>query len=571
MKNVTKQINKLLLSKIAPRTKFHFVTLFIVALLLIGNTIWVRESDVFGIPFIFAMAFLVEFLLIIFVIHEVLQVLRTPLKILKSLIISSWHGVKQNHYYISAKNKNPAFFIWLNNRFSKRIPTGLKLTMFIAIALLFLFLFLGIAEDVIFKNQIVGIDHRILNLLPSIRTTEQNLFFSFVTFLGNWQSIVLAVILTILLLLRKKQIFSGILFCSTVLFTEGLAFILKIGIGRSRPEQVFSLINADSFSFPSGHAILATVTYGFITYLLIKSFRHSLSKILIFLGYIFSVTLIALSRIYLGVHYLSDVLASITLGFFILSISIGFAEINHRYRIFEQNKKVKFRILFLVPIFVTVFSLTSNSYFIKLKEPQVKAQKLTVIGIDEAAKKSPQYSETLTGAHMEPINFIYVGDEKSIENLFAEHGWYKADAPTFSNILKTFSVIFKNDQYLNAPVTPSYFDSKPHDISFQLPTDHNTLRERHHTRLWKTDYVSEDGRNIWVATASLDTGVELTPYYLPTHHIDPNIDAERDFIVKSLGLSNPKYIQEVAPQIGKNGAGDEFFTDGKAVIIDLTK
>lgn len=557
--------------KFSKHTKFHLITTVFVVIFLLLNTFLVKELDFFGIPLFFALAFLGEFLLIIFLIYEVFQVLRTPLRILKSLLISAWHGLKQNHYYRAAKSGSPKLFNWFHNRFSRRTPGGLKLTLVISTTLLFFLLFLAIAEDVMLKEQLVGIDQRILSVLPSIRNDEQNDFFAIITFCANWQSIIFVALLTILLLLRKKQFFISMLFGSALIFTETISYLLKGLIGRSRPEQIFSLIREDSFSFPSGHAILATVAYGFIAYLLIKSFRHSLSKILIFLAFAFFVTLISLSRIYLGVHYLSDVLASITLGLSLLSIFIGFSEINRHFRIFDQERIIRFKILMIIPAAVLLFSFTFNGYFISTQDPLLSQAKSKEVTLDEALKILPLYSETLTGSHMEPISFIYLSDEKSIENIFEQHGWYKADAPSIGNILRGISISFKDEQYLSAPVTPSYINGKPHDIAFQQASDKNTLRQRHHLRLWKTQYILPDGRNIWIGTASFDNGIKLTPYFLPTHSIDPNIDAERDFIVQSLGLNNPLYKQLVSPQIGKNGAGDEFFTDGKAVIIDLTK
>ena len=96
------------------------------------------------------------------------------------------------------------------------------------------------------------------------------------------------------------------------------------------------------------------------------------------------------------------------------------------------------------------------------------------------------------------------------------------------------------------------------------------LSQRHHTRLWRTDFRLSDNTEIWVATASFDEGIEFAgPAKLPTHRIDPNIDAERNYILSSLGLKNEDYLQVVKAQAGKNANGDTFFTDGKAVVVKL--
>jgi len=172
---------------------------------------------------------------------------------------------------------------------------------------------------------------------------------------------------------------------------------------------------------------------------------------------------------------------------------------------------------------------------------------------------------------MEPISFVYVGNEQQIQSLFESHGWYKADAPTISNTLKAISIALRNEQYPTGTVSPSYLNARPQNIAFEQATASGTFRQRHHTRLWKTNYILPDGREVWLATASLDNGIELSSLYLPTHHIDPNIDTERDFILKSFGLIKIQYIQVVDAQLGKNGAGDQFFTDGRAAIINVFK
>jgi len=170
---------------------------------------------------------------------------------------------------------------------------------------------------------------------------------------------------------------------------------------------------------------------------------------------------------------------------------------------------------------------------------------------------------------MEPINFIYVGYEDQIVSTFETHGWYKADASTLSNTLKAFAVGFQGRQYITAPVTPSYLNFKPENLAFEQSTQTHSLRQRHHTRLWRTEYALADGRPIWVATASFDEGIEFAgAAKLPTHHIDPNIDAERAYITKSLGLET-NLVTVVQPQLGKNASGDGFFTDGKAALINL--
>lgn len=551
--------------------KIHAIFLLLFAVVLGLNALALSELDISGIPLVFALAILFEILILLFFCYELIRVLDNPLKILWSILKSAWQGILHNEYVLRVKKKYPNIAHWIEQRFSGEKATGLLLTGGIVISLLFLFLFLGVAQDVIFKDPLVSVDQRILNLIPSIRTPEQTGFFSFITFLANWQSVVFVSLLVVIILFTKKQKFAALLFSGALLAGEGGVFVLKQLIGRMRPEQALSLITEDSFSFPSGHAVAATVIFGMVSYFLIKSVQHSVSKLLIFLGYIATIFCVALSRIYLGVHYPSDVIASMLFGGLVVSIFITIFEINERYSTFAKAKFNPEKRLFFVLILALIFSLVSHSTFIEIREVKTEIKSTVLADIDEKnIQRVPHFSETLTGNRMEPINFIYVGSEEQIKHLFLIHAWYQADPSTLSNTLKAVSVGLRNEQYLNGPVTPSYLNAKPNDLAFEKPTAANTFRARHHTRLWKTDFILPDRKTIWVATASLDKGIELSSTLgLPTHNIDPNIDAERSYIVTSLNLTAIKYIQVVAPQLGANSAGDEFFTDGKAAVIML--
>ncbi|MGT2461102.1 LssY C-terminal domain-containing protein [Sinomonas atrocyanea] len=190
--------------------------------------------------------------------------------------------------------------------------------------------------------------------------------------------------------------------------------------------------------------------------------------------------------------------------------------------------------------------------------------------LDESSlSRLPVYSETLTGEHMEPASFILVGTQDQLVHTFESRGWDEADRSTLANTLRAFAVGFQGGQYPTAPVTPSFMASQPEAVAFQKATAANTLRQRHHIRIWRSGYTVPDGRSVWEATASFDDGIEFAgAAKVPTHHIDPNIDAERSYITGTLGYPD-NLIPFTHPQMGHNGSGDEFFTDGKAELLTL--
>lgn len=557
---------------INPKTMLHAAVAFISLLLILANTTLVRSVDVFGSPFFFAIGLLVELLLLVVFAYSLIRALQTPLRILGSILLSAWSGILTNPYVKRIRKTESPIYRWIAARLNPKNPYGLVLTVGVVISFIFFIGFSRISQDVWFHEPLTKIDTRVVNLMPSIRTPLQTSFFRFVTYTAELPSVLLLVLLAGGISWWKRQRLATGLLVLALIAEEGSAFVLKHLVGRMRPAQSLSLIKEDSFSFPSGHVLRATVLFGLLTYLLFRSFRSSMLRLGIILGYLISISLVALSRVYLGAHYPSDVLASILFGASLLTLLITIVEISTRYKLWGQSlKSFANKLLAVVPVVVVVFALIATPIFISITPVTATPTFTTLPAINETTvKKLPLYSETLTGKTMEPINFIYVGSDRQLEQLFLSHGWYKADPSTVSNTLKALSVGFQGHQYLNAPVTPSYLNAKPEDLAFQKPTDANTLRQRHHTRLWRTDFKTADGKEIWVATASYDEGIEFAgPAKLPTHHIDPNIDAERSYITTSLGLKNVSHIQVVSPQAGTNASGDTFFTDGRAVVAEL--
>lgn len=120
----------------------------------------------------------------------------------------------------------------------------------------------------------------------------------------------------LLFFLLKKNI-DRLYFVFVSLFSETVNLILKNWIQRPRP-MVCHLVVEHSFSFPSGHAMGSTTFYGAIIYFIWKSTLAKKYKILVTIFLCFLILGICFSRLYLGVHYFSDVLAGVCLSVFLL-------------------------------------------------------------------------------------------------------------------------------------------------------------------------------------------------------------------------------------------------------------
>lgn len=158
-----------------------------------------------------------------------------------------------------------------------------------------------------------------INALDSIiiyRNEFMSSVFKIITCLGNWYTIVIITLLS--LFLKNKKYFKYIALNTIVItFTNQ---ILKIIIHRPRPDINNRIINALGYSYPSGHAMISTAFYGFIFYLVWKSNLKMCYKIIINSLIVILIISICFSRVYLGVHYITDVIAGSSLSMIYLCI-----------------------------------------------------------------------------------------------------------------------------------------------------------------------------------------------------------------------------------------------------------
>jgi len=165
-------------------------------------------------------------------------------------------------------------------------------------------------------NLIEAFDNYFYSLITfKINDSFTNIY-KVITFLGSTEFIVFLFLffLILFIILKRKNtglIISGVLIISTIINN-----LIKIIIMRARPE-VLTFVEEHSYSFPSGHTMASVSMYGILLYLVLKSKMNSKLKIL--LSSILSMLpiFVALSRVYLGAHFMSDVI-----GAFIVSITL---------------------------------------------------------------------------------------------------------------------------------------------------------------------------------------------------------------------------------------------------------
>src|SRR5215204_4320508 len=226
---------------------------------------------------------------------------------------------------------------WLLRRLTPGQYLGLHLTVGLLAAAGGLWLFGGLAEDLLTGDPIVRFDRVLDDYLHAHATPDLTTFFLLVTALGSIEVIVLlGIVVAAFLAWRRRWLFLGS-WLAAVAGSAVLNQLLKGLFARPRPHFEHPLLVEACYFFASGHAMESLVVCGMLAYFAVLALRTWESRMGLVLGAALLVLLIGFSRMYLGVHYLSDVLAGYAAGGVWLSALITGAETIRRGKPRSRN------------------------------------------------------------------------------------------------------------------------------------------------------------------------------------------------------------------------------------------
>jgi len=146
-----------------------------------------------------------------------------------------------------------------------------------------------------------------------------------ITFLGSTTFIIaMCVFFLILFIILKKKNY-GFIVAGVVIISTLVNNLIKIIIARERP-LVTSFVTEHSYSFPSGHTMAATTLYGILLYFVLKSNMNKKLKVILSIVLGLFPVLVALSRVYLGAHFMSDVIGAIIASTILLLLETYFID-----------------------------------------------------------------------------------------------------------------------------------------------------------------------------------------------------------------------------------------------------
>ena len=186
-----------------------------------------------------------------------------------------------------------------------------------------LFLLFLLLTFLIKLHLIDFVDVKIYEIIHSFRNKNLDFYFKNITKLGN-MSIIFYIVFIFLII--KRNNYSLFLTAISIVSTSTMS-ILKNIIKRTRPD-ILRLINVSGYSYPSGHSMISVCVFGYLIYYILKTYKNNYLKYLLTTILSIIIISIGISRIYLGVHYFSDIIGGYLVSSIILIIFIKYKNNN---------------------------------------------------------------------------------------------------------------------------------------------------------------------------------------------------------------------------------------------------
>jgi len=182
-------------------------------------------------------------------------------------------------------------------------------------------------------------------------------------------------------------------------------------------------------------------------------------------------------------------------------------------------------------------------------------------------------SVTSDGHPGDPVNIAMIGSENNVILSMTSSGWSPADPITFRTSMRIAAASLLRRPDDDAPVSDLFLFARKQDLAFEQPVG-DSPRKRHHVRFWRSGQL-DNGQPVWFGAATFDerVGLSYTTGQV-THHIGPDVDAERDRIATELAHADCtreiEWVDRFHSQLkGRNGGGDAWHTDGRLATLTL--
>jgi LssY C-terminus len=198
-------------------------------------------------------------------------------------------------------------------------------------------------------------------------------------------------------------------------------------------------------------------------------------------------------------------------------------------------------------------------------------------GVDDSLfEKIPRRVGDKAGNPGDMVNFLILGSETAMQNVFTAAGWVKVDSDVQNAIVHGLISSLEKQSYLTMPMSQLYLFGRSQDYGWAHAEPIDVVRSRNHLRIWQAPFTV-NGETLWVGAATHDIGFERDERNNGlTHKIDPDIDLERDYVEKTLcGTGLVTQVSHFLPQNpmkeARTATGGSFHSNGRVLILKLAQ
>jgi hypothetical protein len=216
---------------------------------------------------------------------------------------------------------------------------------------------------------------------------------------------------------------------------------------------------------------------------------------------------------------------------------------------------------------LTAFTRDDSS----LQPEDLLPARVDVSELNETIKLLPPQALDGEGRQGDMINMMFLAKEDDLKLAFARAGWINPDK-SIPHIV--WRLMWQRTHYTKLPMYSLYVFGRVQDYSFVMPDPNSIVSQRHHLRIWKTGN-EVDGVPLWAGAATHDVSIEFVKHTFHIfHRIDPNVDAERDFIAANLAqtlqFTREEYMDCAKPVFSaENATGERYYSDSRLLVLEL--
>lgn len=342
-------------------------------------------------------------------------------------------------------------------------------------------LFFGVLEDVVAKDPLVQLDLSVFQFLQGLRTAPVDQFMVSVTEMGSVGVLLPLVAVVAAWLSWRGWRRTALYWLGVAAFGEVLVQLLKFTLGRHRPIDLYS--GVERFSFPSGHATVTTVLLSFLGFLLARRQPLPIRMGLAAAAAVY-IGAVALSRLYLGAHWMSDVLGGMSLGLAWVALVATVYTGRGVDREFAP-RELLLVVIGCLALFGTVSIHRSGAADLARYQSPPAAQVLAVNDwLDSGWRQLPAQRFEVAGEPGEPLPLQWGDEAATVQMRLVQAGWQPATGWTVTGALGWLA---GTTPWQVLPVLPRFDRGQPARLVFQR-LDPQRSDERQVLRLWRAGF-----------------------------------------------------------------------------------